>query len=123
MTGQRIAGLFVALLMLHLNLVRADVACALHGAGHAAPSSTRPHPGPAHHGHGQSGGDQHHEKPCDTPTQADCCQALVSCSLLVAVSHNGQSSSVPSAHDGVLAAIVSLPLSPIVPPDPPPPKA
>lgn len=126
MTGRRMAGFLVALLMLNLNLVRADIACASHAAGHAASPATMPHSGSMHHAHelsGKNGNSHQHEKPCNTPSQADCCQVWASCSLLLG--HNGYapSRSVALMHDGVVAGIVSVPLSVIVPPDPPPPKA
>jgi hypothetical protein len=122
MTGRRVAGALVGLLMLHLSFVRADVACAAHGDRHGRATSAMQHH-TASHAHGTPSESQGREKPCDTPRQADCCQALASCALLLAFNGDDGASSIVSAHDAVRGAVVSIPLSLIVPPDPPPPKA
>ena len=125
MAGRRIAGMLVALLMLHLNLVQADVPCASRGIAHGSGVMTPPARSMqmVRHRHEATDHHQRHDKPCDTPTHADCCQALTSCSLLIGHGASKQFAAIPPAHERVLAGLAALPLSPIVSPDPPPPRA
>jgi hypothetical protein len=119
--AHRLAGFLAALLMLHLTIVRADSACASHGSAHDAAAMHMPHA--THHPGNESGHGQQHTPPCDTPTRADCCQALASCSVAIANSDARTATFIPRATRGVIADTVRTPPSQILPPEPPPPKA
>ncbi len=118
---RRAAAILVAAVMLNANVARADVACATHAGrdvaahGHARDAE----PGHRHHTTQREPRDQ----PCETPSQADCCQALVSCSLGIACGENEQTLTAPPIHRAFDVGIVRMPASPIIPPEPPPPKA
>jgi hypothetical protein len=128
---RRLAGILTALLMLHLSFVASDVACATHMlAGHAEMSTGQATGlGSAHAAgmaatmanHGSQSRDQHH-RPCETPSQANCCQALASCGSTFAAS--AARSSMPSLQRDVFPrSVIDIPLSELVGPDTPPPKA
>ena len=121
MVGRRTAGMLVAAFMLHLNFVEADAACASHGRETAAT-----HPATAAHHHAsptQSDQGAGQKAPCDTPSQADCCQALASCTMLLGVNGEGQSFAGVPGQDHVRSSTIDSPVSLLVPPDTPPPKA
>ena len=105
--------------MLHLNFVRADFACATHSnAPHAVAQSGADH---THHVASHT----HHGKTarsCETPVQADCCQALVACSIAFALDEAGRDAAAVEPHSGALAIALSEPISRVTAPEPPPPK-
>lgn len=77
---KRAFGAVSMLLMLHLSLVRADSACASHGASKGSPMA-----GMAEHHHGPAGPSHGGQKEkCDTPVTQDCCSALTSCAPALA---------------------------------------
>jgi|SRR5436190_23085539 len=117
--------------MLHLNVVKADLACAshAHGASSHGPSS---HADQEHASAASHPMSMHHEQAvgsavgstesCDAPVQADCCQALVTCSVAPGLNVTASSMSAPMSHDVVPAAPQTAPLSRNGAPEPPPPK-
>lgn len=127
MSFRRFAGALTALLMLHLSLVASDAVCATHTTGHARNAQHQSAPGGesradmsaqmAHHGaHDQR------QRPCETPSQANCCQALASCGASFAAS---ATRSLPPARANALvpSSVIDIPLSELAAPEPPPPKA
>jgi hypothetical protein len=109
--------------MLHLNVQRADIACAQHShAGHErAHAATESHAGhQSAHGNHQAASES---KSCETPVQADCCQALVSCSMGLGLSDSQTAVPLASFHDAAHALLLSKPHSRVTAPEPPPPKA
>jgi hypothetical protein len=123
MAARRVAGIAVALLMMHLTFVGADFACAQHGTtsavGHEhAMAHHQAHAIAVHVEDAGSG-----QPPCEIPSQPQCCQALTSCTIAAALDGDSRSTSVPFAHVGIASALMRAPLSRIVAPDPPPPKA
>jgi hypothetical protein len=122
---RRLSGVLLAGFMLHLNVERADLACAAH-TDHV----TRVTPAPAAHVHdghhhamaGAEHGAATESESCQTPTQPDCCQALASCSLVLGMDDAPMLVRSSQSHILVLAGVQSAPLSRLAAPDPPPPK-
>ena len=122
MFARRLAGALLAPLILHLTLVSADVTCAEHGSRSASV-----------HQHGGSHGDRiiaqaqmtatATDKPCQTPTQPQCCRAMVSCAVNATSERSMRPADLPPVRGVIEPAIWSLPRSQIASPDPPPPKA
>ena len=118
---RRLVGVALAALALHTSAVRADVACAKHGAKPIAAAA----------GQDQNAAHRHHAppgkgpagKPCETPTQAECCEALVSCSIVAACTDSEASDASVFDHGSAFAGAAKIPGSLVIPPDPPPPKA
>jgi hypothetical protein len=109
--------------MLHLNVVRADAACATHemSAGQDAP--TQHDMGGVHEGHDSSPADGAADAAdCKTPAQEDCCEALASCSLVLGADDAAVAAPTALPHLGVLTAPADMPLSRVAAPEPPPPK-
>ena len=123
MTVRRFTALGIAALMLHLNVVRADAACAAHAvpAGQGAPMQ-----------HGMAGMHGSHDvnmstgiagdASCDTPAQKDCCQAMTSCSPVLGFGGETQVASWVPSHDAAGARFSMRPLSRNTAPEPPPPR-
>lgn len=120
MFARRLAGSLVALLMLHLTFVSADVTCAQHGSRSASA-----------HQHGGLHADRTvaqarmtaTDKPCQTPIQPQCCRAMVSCAVSANSERSTRMADLPPVRGVIEPAIWSLPRSQIASPDPPPPKA
>jgi hypothetical protein len=112
-----------AAFMLHLNALAADAACATH-AGASVPVGASHH-GSGGHGHGANAASQGREsvnEPCQTPSQAHCCEAMATCSTIGVGSHvcpaRGEipdSSMIDSATGTLLTRFIA--------PETPPPKA
>jgi hypothetical protein len=125
---RRLAGLALAAALLHLNLVRADVACGNHeqaeNAGHGAHAMD--HDGKksadaVHHGGAPDVAPP--DESCDTPIQSDCCQALASCSPAFGGDVAPTIRSFGRVHAVATSALIEIPRSRVTTPDPPPPKA
>jgi hypothetical protein len=110
MVLRRLAGVLTALFMLHLSLVASDAACAAHMGGRAQM--------PGHADHGQ----EQHQRPYETPVQPNCCQALASCGSAFAASASRTAPPAPS-RVAIPRSVIDMPLSELVAPDTPPPKA
>jgi hypothetical protein len=114
--------------MLHLNVARADRACAthVHGAGahaqqgeHASHGTMRHHASPSHAQHGVTA-----DESCDTPAQADCCEAVVSCSVALGLDDSVRPATGVALHANLIAAAPQrAPASRTTAPEPPPPRA
>jgi hypothetical protein len=120
---RRVYGVVVAVLMLHLTLVGADLSCVDHSG------LSRAH-------HGVASGHRHHamamssvgtatsaEQPCRTPAQPQCCRVMASCTVNVAVARVARLAGSLTARPLVAPGSVDVPQSAIISPDPPPPKA
>ena len=126
-TLRRFAAIALAASLLHLNVVRADAACAHHEQGPAA-AQQDDRPVLPHHDMAEmpaSPSDDHtdHESRCDAPAQADCCQVLASCALAFDASTEVTQSSASPSHENIVGAAIEIPLSRVTTPDPPPPRA
>jgi hypothetical protein len=135
MSFRRALALVLALFTLQLNLLSADEACARHDKEprQHATAGTNAQSMSAHHMHqpdvavmshatGVSNTQNHHEQPCEIPSQANCCRALVSCSM-VFEADGGFALPQQAASLPISPHVTSVPRSEIVSPDPPPPKA
>src|SRR5688572_6642601 len=101
--------------MLHLDVARADAACAMHGEG--APAAS--HEGMDHHA-----GAPADEAPCDRPDSPQSCQSFASCAPAVSVTEEAGTTLSPAiVHVTITPAVAERPLSRSTAPEPPPPKA
>jgi len=62
-------------------------------------------------------------KGCETPAQPDCCQALVTCSMLLGLDSASVFAGTLVSHGHMVIAAQSRPISRVTAPEPPPPKA
>jgi hypothetical protein len=113
---RRSAGLLVLLTMANLAFAGSHLVCERHSGGHhAAAESTMP--ATDHHD-----GTTSDKDPGNVPARADCCQAVTSCapglSLAVVVA---SFEAVPD-RSPLPRSIDEVPLTHLIPPDPPPPK-
>jgi hypothetical protein len=117
---RRLAALMTGLLMAHLTFVGSDFACAVHPGDMAGV----PH-GMAHHGHSAttSGTAATESAPCRTPVVPMCCQGLTSCAPMLSLTEAAPAARVMDATKTVSESVRDLPLSEIIAPDPPPPRA
>lgn len=120
MLSRRIAALLIGLLSLHLNFVGVDFACADHASGRATAHSV---PAAAHHVTDAHATPATDAESCEIPTQPDCCRAMASCAVNVALDEDAGSSSMPVARDALTGASSHAPRSLVTPPEPPPPRA
>jgi hypothetical protein len=127
---RRLSGFLVALLMLHLTFVGADGACAEHGdRGERQQGHAHAHATPGGHGHhdvslgAEAVGDAATDQPCETPTQPGCCRAMSSCAVNAAFMERAFASPRPPVRASIESAALTIPLSRVTAPDPPPPKA
>ena len=73
-------------------------------------------------------GTDHHDgtgsekEPCNIPSRADCCQAVTSCAPSLSLAVVVTSLDVVRDHAAQPPSIDELPLTRLIPPDPPPPK-
>ncbi len=120
MTARRMAGLLIAILMLHLTVVGASVRCAqgseLTVGGHHANGD---HAGMVSHAraHTAAQNQSHH-----VPAQPECCRAMTACALTVALREEAPCGSDLPRDDAIIARLMSAPRSPVASPDTPPPK-
>lgn len=70
----------------------------------------------------QSGGDQTHQKPCESSAVV-CCQAMTSCGLSVSLGQTTPRGAWAPADAGALPSLVQVAVNFVIPPEPPPPKA
>jgi hypothetical protein len=130
MVPRRLSRIVVALLTLHLTFVGADGACAEHGdRGERLQSHA--------HARGMTGGHDHRavaavaeaasdaaaDQPCETPTQPACCRAMTSCTVTAVSMDAAFASPVPPVRASIASPALTIPLSPVTAPEPPPPKA
>src|SRR5438270_8419616 len=106
--------------MYKLAFVSSDLTCATHpdhlaGLPHAM----------AHHAH--SATTSHHaateDAPCRTPAVPMCCQGFTSCAAVLSLTEAVPAARVIEASKTVPESVRDLPLSEIIAPDPPPPRA
>jgi hypothetical protein len=115
MASRRAALVLVFLFGFRLVAVSGALVCTAHGShSHVAEAG--------HHGDGP-GDDGDQQTPCNTPDSADCCAAMVSCSVVLASGTVVAFPDVPPDHDGGILRLNSSLLSRPHSPDPPPPKS
>lgn len=119
---RRLLGILIVASMTHLVVAGSDLVCATHGGHASAQESQAPMPDMHHHGDAGDAGDSGKER-CKVPVRNDCCEAMASCSpnaaLAVAIDEQGN----PSSNARLVAFLADAPLTRLVPPEPPPPKA
>jgi hypothetical protein len=117
---RRLAALMTGLLMAHLTFVGSDFACAAHPEDMAGV----PH-GMVNHGHSATTSETAatESAPCRTPVVPMCCQGLTSCAPVLSLTEAARVSGVIVASKTVSESVRDLPLSEIIAPDPPPPRA
>jgi hypothetical protein len=111
--------------MLHLNFVAVDAACAEHAGVPGAGMGTAHQHASMHERGSSAAGIERIVKlgdACQTPTQAECCHAMASCSTIGVASAVQTSRSLVAAPTLIASATETM-LSRAIAPDPPPPKA
>jgi len=118
MDVRRLLIVALSISMIRVTLPGSDLVCAKHESrlSHASMvhAVTR---------YGLPGPAQHDQRPCDTPSQAECCPALASCGITAAL---GEERLIPAPQLVVeyrRASRSAVPSSRITAPEPPPPKA
>ena len=118
--GRRFAALLIGILSIHLNVVGVDLTCADHArrdvSNHDAAAMQ-------HHAMPTDDASVADAEPCDTPTQPDCCRAMTSCAVTVALEVDTHADGIASSRERIAPSAAELLLSHASPPDPPPPKA
>lgn len=109
--------------MVRVTLPGGDQVCARHDPANLKTDS---HASANHllsrHSHSLPAGRRDH-RPCDTPSQAECCRALASCTVSVALGEERQIvDASPTNAEQHVSRLDAL-LSRVAAPDPPPPKA
>src|SRR5438105_2924073 len=101
--------------MLHLNVERADLVCATHSHNATSRSAHVSHS--QHHGMpaGRSSAPTEN-KGCGTPVQPDCCQTLVTCSILLGLDSASVSVGSLSSRDHIVVVAQARPISRVAAP-------
>jgi hypothetical protein len=122
---RRLTGILTSLLLFHLTLVGADLACAKHGLHHASSSARADRGGhEQHHQHAtQSDIPARDDASCEVPTLPACCQALASCGMSLAGNAATGGSDVLLIAGRVRTVADDVPPSWSLEPEPPPPRA
>jgi hypothetical protein len=122
-TVRHFTALGIAALMLHLNVVRADVACATHQAPAGQDAPMQHHMGAMGGSHaGDLSEGIADDADCETPAQKDCCQAVTSCSPALGFGVETQIAGWVPSHGAAGAFFSTRPLSRSTAPEPPPPR-
>jgi len=119
---RRLVGLTLAAAMLQVNIARADSVCADH-AHMASQTTPAEHAHSGHHHMSASAKTVASDKDCETPAQRDCCQALVSCSIVLGLDDGSRTFDLATSHDRVAVTAQTAPISRVTAPEPPPPRA
>jgi hypothetical protein len=119
--GKRLAAVVLALSLLRVNALRADVACARHDVANAPVAA---HDTASEHRHHGSYATQEPspDQECETPVQAECCQALASCSVFLDLGGTALDQGDQVA-EAVPVKLTEMPRSRVAAPEPPPPRA
>jgi hypothetical protein len=122
MFARRISAALTAALLLRLNVVAVDGACAKHETEHASHEQQAAQV----HDHGGHGGHEEAPSPpadsCEVPQQRDCCQALASCGLTLGDSDIERDVALAGGETQRSALGAQRPASLNYAPEPPPPK-
>jgi hypothetical protein len=121
---RRLTSLLTSLLLFHLTLIGADLACTKHGvqrAAHVSQADASLHAD--HHAPPRPDAPGHDDTTCEVPTLPGCCQALASCGVSIAAERSTESGDLSHLPAGVLYGADDTPTSWTLEPDPPPPKA
>ena len=116
---RRLLGILVLASMSHLVVAGSDLVCATHG--HHVVAEQAPESMPGMHQH--DGGGQSEKERCKVPARSDCCEAMTTCSANAALVSAVDADALTSYDAGHLAFVADAPLTRIIAPDPPPPKA
>jgi hypothetical protein len=116
MVSRRAALVLACLFGFRLLAVSGALVCTAHGShAHLAESG--------HHSDGPSQQEDGKQTPCNSTDSADCCAAMVSCSLVLASGTVVATSSTPPDDAGEIRQLSSSPVARPHSPDPPPPKS
>jgi hypothetical protein len=114
---RKLSGLLLMLTLANLAVASSDLVCAKHAGGHqAAPESGAPDMD--HH----AGSDSPETHRCNLPARSDCCAAMISCAPSVSLAAAVTGFDAPTAHVAQPGSTDEVPLTRLIPPDPPPPK-
>jgi hypothetical protein len=116
---RHVLSLLCAVLLLRLNFVAVDLACARHEAAATAAVDTHGHSTMDHAQHDPSSRDE----PCEAPVRADCCAAFVSCSVVLSADAATTAEGIARNRPVRFALGSGRPGLNRAAPEPPPPKA
>src|SRR2546423_3104405 len=117
---RRLTALALGALTLQLNLRAIDLVCAKHegsAAKVAEHSSSHEMAADSHASHGVT----HKKQSCEIPASRDCCQAVTSCAMTLAISETSSPAPLLNEREVVSARLI-VPASLIRAPEPPPPR-
>ena len=121
MIARRICSALVGLLLLHVSYSGADLSCATHGDQTGVLSS---HLAAAHLDADMPMSDAGtSDAPCRIPTQPQCCRGMVSCATTFSLGRSAHVDEHTARRETIAPAMTRVPHSPVMSPDPPPPKA
>jgi hypothetical protein len=120
---RRLTAIATWVLLLHLNLIASDLACAQHHElSNVATGVMTQH----HAQVGSTGkpsvtdGDK---DACQVPARADCCHAMASCTVSLGLGSSSVAAPTQTMNGAVATLSLDAPISFAFAPDPPPPKA
>ena len=120
MRFRRLAALLSGICALSLTLGQGNVSCK---NASAKVSSAKSVAASEHSGmHQQPGGEQGHQKPCESSAVA-CCQAMTSCGLSVSLSEMTSREELMPRDAGGPPSLLQVALNRSIPAEPPPPTA
>jgi hypothetical protein len=105
--------------MAHLIVSGSDLVCATHGGHALAHEAHESMPGM----HPQAAAGQAGSEKCKVPVRGDCCEAMASCSMNLALVSVTPDEGRLNGSAGVIAFVAGAPSMRLTAPDPPPPKA
>lgn len=127
MVFRQVIGLLTAVFMLHLNVAAIDAACGTHGTDHDRAAQAATMAGMHMSMASVTGapaapdvGEPMH--PCDTPAGPSCCRAMVSCAPVYVGSLTPTTRLLLPPAD-FRRVRIDVPLSRLIAPEPPPPRA
>ncbi len=110
--------------MIRVTLPGSDLVCAKHDSRAAsAPANADGAHAAVGHSHGLPAPGKSAQHPCETPSQADCCHALASCGISIALGEVRQTVTPQVAAEHRRIPRCTVLRSRVTAPEPPPPKA
>jgi hypothetical protein len=120
---RRLAALTTGLLLLRLNFVAVDLTCAEHETPLTAVTAAAIHDHGVDLSHEQADSATDAGEKCEAPVRADCCDAYVSCSIVLVDDRLAAANVVLPDSGALLSLGIDRPASRHDAPEPPPPKA
>lgn len=120
---RRVFGIVAMLLMAHLTLVGDDLICARHNGAAGGSASHKSHAMADTQSVAQSPSTTGQQDNCHTPVQTNCCSAMSSCAVVMALGPMGSLPSTKLVERGTLRGSTAWAPLPVGAPETPPPRA